>query len=154
MAASKRTGAGVANTLFVTVIAIVLASVLGFLIGLARLSTHWLLSSIAGAYVEFVRNIPLLFFVQFWYFGVIASLPQPNDSVGLFGAIFLNNRGLTIPYPLDGSGFRWAAAAIAASIMLMWAVVRWSTIRKLRTGADTPLLSRGIALCGVVPLLA
>ena len=72
--------AGVVNTLFVSALAIILATVLGFLIGLARLSSHWLLSSIAGAYVEFVRNIPLLFFVVFWYFGVIASLPQPKDD--------------------------------------------------------------------------
>ena len=99
---------GVANTMLVTVIAIALATLLGFVVGIARLSSHWLLSAIAGAYIEFVRNIPLLFFVLFWYFGVIAALPAPRDSVSVFGVAFLNNRGLTIPLPDAPANFRWA----------------------------------------------
>jgi general L-amino acid transport system permease protein len=97
---------GVVNTLLVTVVALVLATVLGFVVGIARLSSHWLLSTIAGAYIEFVRNIPLLFFVLFWYFGVIAALPAPRDSVSVFGVAFLNNRGLTIPLPDMPANFR------------------------------------------------
>ena len=71
---------GIVNTLLVSACAIVLATVIGFTVGLLRLSRNWLLSSIAGAYVEFVRNIPLLFFVLFWYFGVLAALPAPRES--------------------------------------------------------------------------
>ena len=81
--------AGVANTMLVTVIALVLSTALGFLIGIARLSSIWLVQAIAGAYVEFVRNIPLLFFVLFWYFGVIAALPAPRESLSVFGVAFL-----------------------------------------------------------------
>ena len=78
-------------------------------IGIARLSRNWLLSTLAGAYVEVVRNIPLLFFVLFWYFGVIAALPGPRQSIGIFGIAFLNNRGLTIPLPNEIAPFGKAA---------------------------------------------
>jgi len=146
--------AGVANTLFVTVIAIVFATVLGFLIGLARLSSHWLLSTVAGAYVEFVRNIPLLFFVLFWYFGVIASLPQPKDSASVFSSIFLNNRGLTVPTPNEGWPFGIAAMVCVCSLAVLAGVNRWALARKERTGADTPMGWVAVVLGGVVPVVA
>ncbi len=145
---------GVANTMLVTVIAIVLATLLGFAIGIARLSSHWLLSTIAGAYIEFVRNIPLLFFVLFWYFGVIAALPQPRQSIGLFGVAFLNNRGITIPLPDAPGNFRWAALAILVSWVGYWLASAWARKRKERTGQDAPLLAIGIGLILVVPALA
>ncbi len=145
---------GVANTMLVTVIAIVLATLLGFAIGIARLSSHWLLSTIAGAYIEFVRNIPLLFFVLFWYFGVVAALPQPRQSIGLFGVAFLNNRGITIPLPDAPGNFRWAALAILVSWLGYWLASAWARRRKDRTGQDAPLLAIGIGLILVVPALA
>jgi general L-amino acid transport system permease protein len=146
--------AGVANTLFVSIIAMVLATALGFLIGLARLSSHWLLSTVAGAYVEFVRNIPLLFFVLFWYFGVIAALPAPRDSISLFSSIFLNNRGLTVPAAADGSAFRWALLAILLAFAAQFLLMRWAAARKAATGRDAPVWIAGLALCGAVPILA
>jgi len=145
---------GVANTMLVTVIAIVLATLLGFALGIARLSSHWLLSTIAGAYIEFVRNIPLLFFVLFWYFGVIAALPQPRQSIGLFGVAFLNNRGITIPLPDAPDNFRWAALAILVSWVGYWLASAWARKRKERTGQDAPLLAIGLGLILVVPALA
>ena len=146
--------AGVANTLLVTAIALVLSTLLGFLIGIARLSSIWLVQAMAGAYVEFVRNIPLLFFVLFWYFGVIAALPQPRQSIGLFGVAFLNNRGLTIPLPDAPGNFRWAALAVLASWLCYWLASVWARKRKERTGQDAPLLAIGIGLIVVVPALA
>lgn len=146
--------AGVANTLFVSAIAIVLATVLGFFIGLARLSSHWLLSAVAGAYVEFVRNIPLLFFVLFCYFGVIASLPQPRDSIGVFSTVFLNNRGLTVPTPLANTPLLMALGAALVSMLLYLLVRSLALRRKLQTGKDAPLLPVAIVLCGLVPVAA
>src|SRR6185295_14508219 len=105
---------GIVNTLIITLISAAAATLLGFLIGIARLSRNWLLSTLAGAYVEAVRNIPLLFFVLFWYFGVIATLPGPRDSIGIFGVAFLNNRGLTIPLPI--------AVLTAATLLTAWDV--------------------------------
>ncbi|MBS7804556.1 ABC transporter permease subunit [Rhizobiales bacterium TNE-4] len=146
--------AGVVNTLFVSALSIILATVLGFLIGLARLSSHWLLSSLAGAYVEFVRNIPLLFFVVFWYFGVIASLPQPKDSVSLFGLFFLNNRGLTVPRPIDGSPFIWAWFAIIALAFLQWGVSRYAAARRAKTGTGFPSGLLALVTLGLAPVFA
>ncbi len=145
---------GVANTLFVSVLSMVLATLLGFLIGLARLSSHWLLSAIAGAYVEFVRNIPLLFFVLFCYFGVIAALPAPRDSYSLFQVAFLNNRGLTVPSPADWSMLRIAGLALLAGVLAQWAVIRVAAARKARTGKDAPIFLSGFLLCLVMPLAA
>ncbi len=146
--------AGVANTLLVTVIALVLATALGFVIGIARLSTHWLLSTLAGAYIEFVRNIPLLFFVLFWYFGVIAALPAPRDSLSVFGVAFLNNRGLTIPLPDAPGNFRWVVGAVLLGWLAQWLVARWAMRRKERTGQDAPVLAIGAVLVILVPALA
>jgi general L-amino acid transport system permease protein len=146
--------AGVANTMFVALIAMLLSTLLGFVIGLARLSSHWLLSTIAGAYVEFVRNIPLLFFVLFWYFGIIAALPQPRDSIGLFSAIFLNNRGLTVPAAASGMPFLWALVVILLGFSTQWLVMRRAAARKAETGRDTPTLAIGLGLCGVLPIAA
>lgn len=145
---------GVANTLLVTVIALVLSTLLGFVIGVARLSSHWLLSTLAGAYIEFVRNIPLLFFVLFWYFGVIAALPAPRNSVSLFGIAFLNNRGLTIPLPDAPSNFRIAVIVILLSWLAQWLVARWARRRKERTGQDAPVLLFGLVLIVLLPVLA
>lgn len=146
--------AGVANTLFVSVLAMILATILGFAIGLARLSSHWLLSTLAGAYVEFVRNIPLLFFVLFWYFGVIAALPAPKDSASLFGLIFLNNRGLTIPSAAEPGVFLHAGLAIVLAILAFLAFRFWAARRKAATGRDSPLLAAAILLLVVAPLAA
>ena len=102
---------GIVNTLLITLVSAAAATVLGFLVGIARLSRNWLLARLAGAYVEAIRNIPLLFFVLFWYFGVIAALPGPRQSIGIFGVAFLNNRGLTIPLPNELAPFGKAALA-------------------------------------------
>ena len=146
--------AGIGNTLFVSALAILLATLLGFLVGLARLSSHWLLSSLAGAYVEFVRNIPLLFFVIFWYFGVIAALPNPKDSVSIFGLFFLNNRGLTIPRPLDTNAFIWAWAIILIFAFLQWGLSRWAAARREKTGRGFPSGLIALITLGVAPVLA
>ncbi len=145
---------GVANTMLVTVIAIVLATLLGFAIGIARLSSHWLISAIAGAYVEFVRNIPLLFFVLFWYFGVIAALPAPRQSISVFGVAFLNNRGLTIPLPDGMENFRIAGLVILACVLGYSAFSIWARRRQARTGQHAPTLWAGLVLLLAVPLLA
>lgn len=146
--------AGVGNTLFVSALAIILATLLGFLIGLARLSSHWLLSSLAGAYVEFVRNIPLLFFVIFWYFGVIASLPQPKDSISVLDLFFLNNRGLTIPRPTDGTAFVWAWGFIIALAFLQWGLARISAKQRAQSGTGFPSGLSAIVTLGIAPVLA
>lgn len=143
---------GIVNTLIITLISAASATLLGFLIGIARLSHNWLLSSLAGAYVEAVRNIPLLFFVLFWYFGVIATLPGPRDSIGIFSVAFLNNRGLTIPLPNDVAPLGWAALAILLALAVQVAFALWARHRRDRTGRDAPVWTAGTILLVVLPI--
>jgi general L-amino acid transport system permease protein len=145
---------GVVNTLLITLVAALAATVLGFLIGIARLSRNWLLSTLAGVYVEGVRNIPLLFFVLFWYFGVIAALPGPRQSIPLFNVAFLNNRGLTIPLPEHGAPFGVAALVILAALIAQTAFAVWARRRRDRTGRDAPVWTLGLLLLVALPVVA
>jgi len=145
---------GIVNTLLITLVSAVTATALGFVIGIARLSGNWLLSRLAGAYVETVRNIPLLFFVLFWYFGVIATLPGPRQSIGIFAIAFLSNRGLTIPLPNDVSPFGKAALVILAAIVIQAAFAWWARRRRDRTGRDAPVWTLGAFLVVLLPLVA
>jgi len=143
--------AGVVNTLIVSALAMALSTVLGFLIGLARLSPIWLLSTVAGAFIEFVRNIPLLFFVLFWYFGVIAALPQPRGSIGFFGVAFLNNRGLTVASPIEPQVLLWPLAALALGCVGLWVIAGAARRRKAATGRDAPVGLAAFALLAAIP---
>ena len=113
---------GLLNTLLVSVIGIFFATIIGFLVGLGRLSPNWLLSRVAGAYVELVRNLPLLFQILFWYLAVLSTLPNPRQSISLFGSFFLSNRGFGIPRPVGHEGLTAfviaVVIAIAASLLL------------------------------------
>jgi general L-amino acid transport system permease protein len=113
---------GLLNTLLVAVIGIFFATIIGFLVGLGRLSPNWLLSRVAGAYVELVRNLPLLFQILFWYLAVLSTLPNPRQSISLFGSFFLSNRGFVIPKPIGHEGLTAfvvaVVIAIAASLLL------------------------------------
>lgn len=89
---------GVINTLRVAVVGIVLATLIGLIVGVARLSTNWLVAKLAQLYVEVLRNTPLLIQLSFWYFAGVLRLPRVRESIELPGSIFLSNRGLTIPW--------------------------------------------------------
>jgi general L-amino acid transport system permease protein len=145
---------GIVNALLVSAAAIVVATVIGFTVGLMRLSHNWLLSTLAAVYVEFVRNIPLLFFVLFWYFGVLAALPTPKESYDFLGIAFLNRRGLSIPLPNDVTGFRLALLAILILIGVQIVLARWAKARQARTGRDFPTWMVGFVLCGLLPVAA
>jgi general L-amino acid transport system permease protein len=108
---------GLLNTLLVAIIGIFFSTLIGFLIGLGRLSPNWLLSKIAGAYVELVRNLPLLFQILFWYLAVLGALPIPKQSISLFGSFFLSNRGFVIPKPIGQDGLAAFAVAIAVALI-------------------------------------
>jgi general L-amino acid transport system permease protein len=107
---------GLLNTLLVAVIGIFFATIIGFLVGLGRLSPNWLLSRVAGAYVELVRNLPLLFQILFWYLAVLSTLPNPRQSISLFGSFFLSNRGFVIPKPIGHEGLTAFVVAIVIAI--------------------------------------
>jgi general L-amino acid transport system permease protein len=109
---------GLLNTLVVSIIGIFFATVIGFLVALGRLSPNWLLARISGGYVELIRNLPLLFQIFFWYLAVLGALPNPRQSISLFGVFFLSNRGLVIPKPIADPGLGPFAIAILVAIIV------------------------------------
>lgn len=117
---------GLLNTLLVAGLGIVLATLVGFIVGVARLSPNWLIRKWAGAYIETIRNIPLLLQIFFWYFAVLRPLPHPRDSIDLFGLVFLSNRGLYVPKPLFEPGFGWVVGAVALGMLACALLLRWA----------------------------
>jgi general L-amino acid transport system permease protein len=108
---------GLLNTILVSVIGIFFATILGFIVALGRLSPNWLMARIAGAYVELVRNLPLLFQMLFWYLAVLAVLPAPRQSISPFSGFFLNNRGVIVPTPVPQAGLDAFALAVLIAIV-------------------------------------
>ncbi|MBR0950814.1 amino acid ABC transporter permease [Bradyrhizobium canariense] len=108
---------GLLNTLVVSVVGIVFATVIGFIVALCRLSPNWLLSRVGEIYVEIIRNLPVLFQILFWYLAVLAALPNPRQSISLLGIAFVSNRGLVIPRPIGESGFEVFVAVLALGIV-------------------------------------
>jgi general L-amino acid transport system permease protein len=144
---------GLLNTLLVAGIGIVLATVLGFLVGIARLSPNWLLARLAGGYVELIRNLPLLFQILFWYLAVLGTLPGPRQSISLWGEIFLNNRGLIVPMPVAGKGAGYVAAAFIFGVLATIALRNWAKRRQAHTGRQFPWLWGGFLLVMGLPLM-
>ena len=145
---------GLLNTLLVAAIGIVLATILGFFVGIARLSRNWLVARLAGGYVELIRNLPLLFQILFWYLAVLGTLPPPRQSISLFGEIFLNNRGIIVPAPVAGEGAGAVIAVLVLSVIATIALRLWAKRRQICTGRQFPLLWTGLALVVAPPLVA
>jgi general L-amino acid transport system permease protein len=144
---------GLLNTLLVAGIGIVLATILGFIIGISRLSSNWLLAKVAGCYVEIVRNLPLLLQLLFWYNAVLKALPDIRDSISIGGRVFLNNRGLFLPTPIFKNGFGGAEIALVAGIVGSIAYRIWARKRQERTGQQAPVLWVTLALVIGLPLV-
>src|SRR6266481_7482556 len=108
---------GLLNTLLVAAIGIFFATLIGFIVALGRLSPNWLFARIAGGYVELVRNLPPLFQILFWYLAVLAALPNPRQSISIFGSFFLSNRGFVIPKPIGNPGFEPFVLAIVIAVV-------------------------------------
>jgi general L-amino acid transport system permease protein len=143
---------GLLNTLLVAAIGIVLATILGFLIGIARLSRNWLVATLAGGYVELIRNVPLLLQLYFWYNAVLKSLPELKGSVALPGGGILNNRGLFLPRPEFAPQFSIVLAVLAVGIAAAIALHVYANRRHDRTGEEVPTLWPTLGLVVVLPL--
>lgn len=145
---------GLLNTLLVAGIGIVLATMLGFIVGIARLSKNWLIARVAGGYVEIIRNMPLLLQLLFWYNAVLKALPELRDSLVIPGGAFLNNRGLFVPEPHFKPGFSWVVIAFLIAVAFAVGFRLWSHKRQERTGQQAPVLAVTLGLVIGLPLLA
>lgn len=144
---------GLLNTLTVSILGIILATIVGFTVGVARLSSNWLISRMATVYIETLRNIPLLLQIFFWYGMILKGFPKIKNSFNLFDTVFLNNRGLYTPKPIFETGswmmFLGFAIAIAGIVWLS----RWNHRRQELTGEQFPVFLTSLGLFFGLPAL-
>lgn len=143
---------GLLNTAMVAACGIVLATLIGFIVGVGRLSHNWLLAKLATIYVEVVRNIPILLQLIFVYTLVMALLPSPRDSFSMGEMVFLNTSGLFVPrmVPLDGAGLFFLSIPMA--VIGAWVFARLARRRRERTGHGLPTLWITLAILVGLPL--
>ncbi len=145
---------GVLNTLLISFFAIIASTVLGFIVGILRLSPNWLVARLSLAYVEILRNTPLLMQIIFWYVGVFSILPRVKNSLDLSGGaevVFLNNRGLYAASPVPGDLFWMTIVAFVAAVVGVVILSRWAHKRQDLTGQVFPTFSASMGLLIVVP---
>ena len=147
---------GFLNTVLVAILGIVFATIIGLVVGIARLSTNWVISRLATAYVEIIRNIPLLLQLFLWYFAGLGVLPEPKFSIQpVPGWVFINRRGIVFPEMLMGSATRWAVLiALVVAIAATIAVRIWAKRRQAATGQIFPIGWVGLLLIVGLPLVA
>ena len=141
------------NTVVISLMGIVLATIIGVVMGLARLSNNWLVARLATVYVETLRNIPLLLQMFFWYFAVLAALPTPKNSI-VFADFFLNKRGIYSPNPVTQDGFGFVVAGFVLSIIASIALVVWAKKRQTKTGLWFPAYWASLGTIVVITFLA
>lgn len=145
---------GLLNTILVAGLGIFFATIIGFVMGVARLSQNWLIAKIATVYVETLRNIPLLLQIFFWYNAVLATLPHPRESMAMGESFFLNKRGLYVPSPVPEDGFGVVVVAFLVAVVGVIAMVRWAHKRQEDTGQQFPSFVASIGLLIGLPLVA
>lgn len=144
---------GVLNTLKVSLVGIVLATILGTFVALARLSTNWLVSKIASVYIEIIRNIPLLVQLFIWYFAVFQQLPPAQEALSLPGPIYLSQRGLYTVWVAPGGSFLAWFAILVAGFLLAGLLYRVLFRYQLRTGRTTYPLAVAFLVVVLFPLV-
>lgn len=144
---------GIINTLAVSLSGIVMATIIGFVFGVMRLSKNWMVNKIAAVYIEIVRNIPLLVQLLFWYFAVLSILPLVKDSVTFADGFMLNNRGLYFPSVIPESGFFVIWIALIIGIVATYFMRKWARKRQDATGQLFPVFLTSVALIIGFPVL-
>ncbi|BCG95349.1 amino acid ABC transporter permease [Mesorhizobium sp. 131-2-1] len=145
---------GLVNTIIVAVAGIITATIIGFVVGIGRMSHNWLIQKICTVYVEIFRNIPPLLVIFFWYSGVLAVLPAPRESYHLPFGSFLNQRGFYFPRAVWGDGSWLILVAFILGLAMAWFVARTARQRQMATGQQFPVLWTSVALIVGLPLLA
>jgi len=146
---------GLINTIIVAFVGCVLALILGFIVGIARLSSNWLIRKIATFYIELFRNVPLLLQILFWYSAVLKPLPGPRALHEAGDKVFfsINNRGIIFAEPQLQNGFQWVWLAFIGGIFLTFFLRLWAKRRQTMTGAQFPVFWTALALIIGLPLL-
>ena len=143
---------GLVNTLRVALIALVLSTALGILIGIARLSKNWLINRLASVYVEVMRNVPLLIQLFFWYAVITENMPGPRQALNPLPGFFISNRGLKLP-ALQGNALDWMLWGLGLAIVAIIGLHRWGSKRQEATGKVFPLFRAALALVIGLPII-
>ncbi|GAA4412545.1 ABC transporter permease [Advenella faeciporci] len=144
---------GIVNTLQVSALGIILSTLLGSIIGVARLSTNWLVARMATVYIEAIRNVPLLIQLFFWYALITENLPGPRQALNPVGGVFLSNRGLKFP-ALQGDSLSWILYGLLLAVLCTFAVYHGSRKRQEKTGKTFPVFRAGLFMLLVFPFIA
>jgi general L-amino acid transport system permease protein len=144
---------GLTNTLYVAALGIVFATILGTVMGLARLSSNWLIRKLAQVYVETFRNVPLLLQLFFWWGLLRGSAPAPRQAWQPVPDVFVSNRGVVFPVPEASPAYAWMFLAFALGAVASWALWQWARARQARTGRQFPSGWVGLGLIVGLPVL-
>lgn len=142
---------GLLNTLLVSAIGVVLATILGFIIGIARLSPNWMINKLATVYVEVFRNIPPLLQILFWYFAVFLTMPLPRNSHNIADTFYMSSRGLNMPAAIGTEAFWPFVISVVLAIAAVVLMVRWANKRFEDTGVPFHKFWAAVALLVVIP---
>lgn len=143
-------GVAILNTLKVSAFSIVAATLIGTMIGIARLSNNWIVARLSSFYIELFRNTPQLVQIVFWY-TLITRLPHPKQAISLSDAVFFSNRGMIMPWPVAETVFVWTAIALVASCAVAWGIVGWADRHRRTTGHAVQVLWWNLGLVLLVP---
>ena len=141
------------NTFVCAGVGIILSTILGLLIGIARLSSNYLISRLSNAYIELFRNIPILLQILFWYNIFLNALPHPKKSISFLDFIFINNRGFYLPNPVPQDGFIWAIIAFIVGIGSAIYLKRHFKRKQDETGQQTNTIGYSLALILLFPIV-
>ncbi|MDA0224598.1 MAG: amino acid ABC transporter permease [Proteobacteria bacterium] len=144
---------GLANTFRVAIIGVVLATILGTLLGLARLSSNFLLSRVAAGYVEIVRNVPLLVQLVLWYALISENMPGPRQALNPIDGVFISNRGIQVPALVAEAAHWWMLGAFLVGLVIAWRVAVWARVRQEKTGQQFHSFWVGLGIVLGLPLI-
>ncbi|WP_415635351.1 amino acid ABC transporter permease [Paraphotobacterium marinum] len=145
---------GLLNTVLVSILGIFFATILGFLIGITKMSNNWLLKKLATCYIEIFRNVPLLLQIFFWYFAVLQTLPSPRNSFNVGESVFLNVRGLYLPSLDIINGYQVLLFSIFISFILIFIWYKYVHYYKNKTGKEVPALLISLFILICIPLIS
>ena len=139
------------NTIIVSIVGVILATVLGIIVGISRMSGNWIISKAALVYIEFFRNVPLLLHLFFWFY-IVLALPPVREGYVIAQRLYINNGGVSFPSPSPtnaGLAGTWVLAAVVA-VIIGWVIRRWLARRERDTGVASYPLAAGSAAAVVV----
>jgi general L-amino acid transport system permease protein len=144
---------GLLNTLKVSILGIIMATFLGTLIGIGRLSNNWLLAKICEWYVEAFRNVPLLLWLFLFYKLISEAFPGPRQAISVLSSLYLSNRGVYFPVPIADPAYKWVGVAFLIGVAVAWVLHRWAKKRQDATGQPFPSIIAGFGVALGLPAL-